>query len=145
MLGRDIAADGTTQSWIARRAGRQRHHQNLTRHLGHHQPVRGRLRRIEQRFTAPDLRDVVQAEVGMFEQVTQLTVDLEGPVLVEDRLRSAASGGGQITSRELLDQLMKIIPGTHDPAPRPPGHDANPTSIRDRTNRIASAHRDYRS
>lgn len=57
--------------------GRNRHDQDPAAHLGHHQPVCRGFGRIKQWSASPCLIDVVQAEVGMFEEVNGLSVDLE--------------------------------------------------------------------
>ncbi len=51
--------------------------------LRHHKPVRWRFRRIEQRIGVPDVVDVIDPELRMFEEVRRLIVDLDGVVRVE--------------------------------------------------------------
>ena len=41
------------------------------------------LRRIEQRFAQPHLHDVLQPEVGVLEEMSRLSIDLEGRVVVQ--------------------------------------------------------------
>lgn len=55
----------------------QRNDQHPPRDLGARQPVRRRLRRLEERIIGPEVVDVVQPQVGMLEQVCGLRVDLE--------------------------------------------------------------------
>jgi len=43
----------------------------------------GRPGRVEDRIAGPDVGHVVQAQLGVLEQVRGLLIDLEGPVLVE--------------------------------------------------------------
>ena len=55
----------------------------LGRNLGDHEPVGRWLRGIEQWVAGPDVADVIQTQVGMFEEVTGLPVDFERPVIIE--------------------------------------------------------------
>jgi hypothetical protein len=52
--------------------------------LRHHQPVRWRLRRVEERVGLLDVENVLDAESRMFEQVGGLVVDLERVLVVEE-------------------------------------------------------------
>jgi hypothetical protein len=69
---------------VGRRCGRgDWDDQDLAGNLAAHQPVRWRLCRVEQRAADPYVVDVVDAEVGVLEQVRGLGVDLERVFLVE--------------------------------------------------------------
>ncbi len=78
-----IAANGSAPAGIAISGRCQWNHQDPTGHLGAHEPVRWRNRRVEQRIAGPHVIDVVHAKVGMLEQVRSLRVDLEDVSTVE--------------------------------------------------------------
>lgn len=78
-----VAADWPAFGGTACVSWRYGDDQHPTAHLAHHQPMRWRLGRIEQRIRSPYLVDVVDAEPGMLEQMDRLLVDLEGILLVE--------------------------------------------------------------
>ena len=84
MVSRLIAADRTAPGRISRVWRRERYNQHSSSHLAHHQPVRRRFGRIEERVRLPHFVDVVEAEHCVLEEVSDLVVDLEGIIVVED-------------------------------------------------------------
>ena len=83
-----VASDRSAAVWVAVACRRQGHDQHPPGDLGAHQPVRWRFRRVEEWVVGPDVVDVVQPEVWVFEQVCGLRADLEGGPRREDRARS---------------------------------------------------------
>lgn len=83
MIGREIAADRAAPAAVAAGRWRQWYDEHAAGHLGDHQPVGGRLGRIEQRVAEPDLADVFNTEARVLEQVRDLLIDLKWPVVVE--------------------------------------------------------------
>ena len=86
-----VAADrAATARIIAARRG-QRHQQYPAADLRAHQPVRRRLRRVEQRIAGPHVIDVVDSQVRMLEQVRSLGIDLERVLLIEQARSNRSS------------------------------------------------------
>ncbi len=79
-----IAANGSAPAGIAVSGRCQWNHENPTSHLGTHELVRRRDRRVEQRIAGPLVIDVVHAKVEVLEQVRSLRVDLEDIITVEE-------------------------------------------------------------
>jgi hypothetical protein len=83
VVGGDVAADGTASAPVTCVRRRERDGQDASADFGDHQPVGGRLGRVEQRLTGPDVADVVGTLIWVLEEVNGLLIDLEGPVLGE--------------------------------------------------------------
>lgn len=77
-VGSDIAADRPTPCCIPRIQRCEQDDQDPAAHLAHHEPVRGRLGRVEEGIRAPHVVDAVDPEPGMLEQMGGLVIDLDG-------------------------------------------------------------------
>jgi len=69
--------------WISTLRWCQGNHQHPTVHLGAHQPTRRWLGRIKQRIADPDLVEVVDSEMWMLEQVSDMVIYFKGVVVIE--------------------------------------------------------------
>ena len=78
-----IAADRAAPSRVPAIGWGQRHHEDAATDLGAHEPVRGRLGWVEQRAARPRIVDIIDPQVRMFEEVRDLSVDLERIFLVQ--------------------------------------------------------------
>lgn len=60
-----------------------RNNEDLSGYLGHHQPVSRGYGGIEERVGSPDVEDVVDATLGMLEEMGGLVIDLERCLVIE--------------------------------------------------------------
>lgn len=83
MVGCDVAANGTACGWVAGARRGQWHREDLAGDFGDHEPMGRWFGGIEQGITGPYVVDVIDPQVGVFEEVTGLPVDFKRPVIIE--------------------------------------------------------------
>jgi len=74
MLSRDVAADRAAEPRISRPTGCDRNDEDIAGDLGHHEPMARWASWIEEWIVLPHVQDVIQAEVGVLEEVRCLVV-----------------------------------------------------------------------
>jgi hypothetical protein len=77
VLGGHVAPDWSASTGIAAPRGRQRDDEDPTSDFRDHEPMGGRLGRVEEGIARPDLLHIGHAEVRMLEEVGSLMIDLE--------------------------------------------------------------------
>ena len=84
MVGCQVAADRSALARVTSGRRGQWHHQNSPGDFGDHEPVGRWFGGVEQWLTCPDVFDVVDAQMYVFEQVADLMIDLERPLIVKE-------------------------------------------------------------
>jgi hypothetical protein len=83
MLGGEVAPDGSALAGVTGSGLRYGYDENIACDFCAHQPMRGRVGRIEQRVGHPHIEHIIDTEVRVFEQMCSLGVYLKRVVVIE--------------------------------------------------------------